>query len=346
MTDTATNHTPAVAAPGRIGQGTAVEQSRAIAEVQAAVVVAQQVPRDTSTARAAMQDSCAMIRLAERAFYRFPRGRETVTGASVYLAKELARCWGNVQHGIAELRRDDEAGESEMMAWAWDVQTNTRSSTTFIVPHRRDKKGGAVPIVDLRDIYENNANMGSRRLREQIFSILPPWFVEEAKDICAATMEKGDGKPLGDRIAGAISVFDGIGVSQVRLEQKMGRPADRWNAYDIAQLTTIHRSIHRREVAVDDEFPPPRVTREELGSGSEATGSEPTPVAPAPDLGQVDERPPTKTQVSQLSSAISGAGIGDGLAWATRLCGREIAAYEDLTRDEVARLLGEIEGGG
>ena len=50
-------------------------------------------------------------------------------------------CWlpggGNVQYGINELRRDDSAGESEMRAWAWDVQNNTRSVRSFIVPHAR-----------------------------------------------------------------------------------------------------------------------------------------------------------------------------------------------------------------
>lgn len=253
-----------------ISQATAVEQSRAVAEVQAAVIVAQQVPRHIDDARSQMRQSCELTGMAERAFYSFPRGGQTVSGASVYLARELARCWGNVQYGITELRRDDTTGESEMQAWAWDVQTNTRSSSTFIVPHKRDKKGGPQPLVDLRDIYENNANQGARRLREAIFSILPKWFTEEAETICHGTLAKGDGKPLEDRIAGAIKAFDTMGVDQKRLETKLGRDAEKWSAYDIAQLMTTHRSLQRNEVTIEDEFPQARVTAAEITEGDAA----------------------------------------------------------------------------
>ena len=282
----ALNDTAPVAAPGRVGQATAVEQSRAVAEVQAAVIVAQQCPRSTTTARTSMTESCQMLGLAERAFYRFPRGGQTVSGPSVHLARELARCWGNVQYGIDELRRDDSHGESEVMAWAWDVQTNSRSSQKFIVPHKRDKRGGPERLTDLRDIYENNANMGARRLREAIFAILPPWFTEEAKEICSATIERGDGRPLAERIEGAVGAFDSLGVTKDRLEQKLGRAADKWSQYDIAQLLITHRSIERGEIAVDDEFPPKRVTPDEITAPEKTAPAPEKP--PAADAGQAD----------------------------------------------------------
>jgi hypothetical protein len=241
-----------------------------------------------------MKASCSMIGLAERAFYKFPRGGETVQGPSVYLARDLARCWGNVQYGIAELRRDDEHGESEMQAWAWDVQTNTRSSNTFIVPHKRDKKGGAVRLVDMRDIYENNTNQGSRRVREAIFSVLPPWFTAEAEELCKQTVEKGDGKPLPERIDAIVKAYDGLGVTLERLERKLGQPRARWTAFDVAQLTIAGKSIRRGEITVEDEFPPVRVTLDEItapapaspsGAGASSDSPEASPSAPAPANG-------------------------------------------------------------
>ncbi|WP_225794730.1 hypothetical protein [Streptomyces aculeolatus] len=260
--------TPAPAVPNRVGQGTAVEQSRAAAEVQAAVVVAQQCPRNMQAAVAEMRESCKQQGLAERAFFRYSRGGSTVTGASVHLARELARCWGNVQYGLVELRRDDDYGQSEMQAFAWDVQTNSRNSSTFIVPHRRDTKNGAKQLTDMRDIYENNANNGARRVREAIFAILPPWFVEEAKALCSQTLKDGGGKPLHTRIADAVKVFERFGVTTAQLEQKIGRPTAKWNEHDVAQLGVIFKSLDRGEVAVEDEFPPERVTADELTGGS------------------------------------------------------------------------------
>ncbi|MCZ7413106.1 hypothetical protein [Streptomyces sp. WMMC897] len=263
-------HAPA---PSRIGQGTAVEQSRAAAEVQAAVVVAQQCPRNIQSAVAEMRESCKQMGLAERAFYRYPKGGQTITGASVHLARELARCWGNVQYGLTELRRDDEYGQSEMQAFAWDVQTNSRNSSTFIVPHRRDTRDGPKQVTDMRDIYELNTNQGSRRVRESIFAILPPWFVEEAKDICNQTLRNGGGKPLAQRVADAIKTFEGIGVTSDRIEARLERDSGKWTEHDVAQLIVIFKSIQRGEVTAEDEFPPQRVSVDEItGQAAAAEG--------------------------------------------------------------------------
>lgn len=256
--------TSAAPTPGFLGQATAIEQSRAVAEVQAAIVVAQQCPRNIQQALADMRDSCKQTRLAERAFYRYPRAGSTVTGASVHLARELARCWGNVQYGIAELRRDDAEGFSEMQAYAWDVQTNTRSAQIFIVPHKRDTKDGTKSLVDMRDVYENNANNGARRLRAAIFSILPPWFVQEAEELCNKTIAEGGGVPLPQRIAAAIATFERQRIAVDRLEQKLGRPSARWTEWDVAQLQVAAQSIARGEVTADEEFPPQRVTAAEI----------------------------------------------------------------------------------
>lgn len=272
---------PPAPSPGRVGQGTAVEQSRAAAEVLAAVEVAQRFPRDVQFARNQMIDSCRQRGLAERAFYRFPRAGGTVTGASVHLARELARCWGHIQYGIAELRRDDEYGQSEMQAWAWDVQTNSRVASTFIVPHLRDTRQGPSQLRELRDIYENNANQGSRRLREQIFAILPPWFVEEAKELCQQTLRDGGGVPLATRITTAIERFAGIGIKARQLEEKIGEPSGRWTEFDVAQLGVVFQSIQRGEVRKEDEFPQPAATAEEILAARKAA-----PPAPADASGQ------------------------------------------------------------
>ena len=274
----------------RVGQQTAVEQSRAVAEVQAAIVVAQQCPRSISHAIDQMREACRQPALAERAFYRFPRGGQTVSGESIHLARELARCWGNVQYGISEMRRDDDYGQSELQAWAWDVETNTRSSTTFIVPHKRDKRGGPERLVDMRDVYENNANNGARRLHEQIFNVVPKWFTEEAKELCSTTLQSGGGKPLAQRVADSVKAFEAKwGITVDQLERKLGRDRDRWTEHDIAQLTVTYKSLDRGEITVADEFDDPRVTADEIvaSSGSATSPEAPetgtTEMAPAPE---------------------------------------------------------------
>ena len=270
----------------RVGQATMVEQSRAVAEALAAMQVAQSRPRNTAACIAEMERSCQMRELADRAFYRFPRAKTTVTGPSIYLARELARCWGHIAYGVFEQRRDDEYGQSEMLAYAWDLQANARVATGFIVPHKRDKTGGPERLVDMRDVYENNANNGARRVREAIYAVLPPWFTERAKTLCTETMKKDDsGKPLPQRAADMIAWFGTkYGVIADQLESKLGRESNRWTEFDLAQLRVVGQSLSRGEVTVDEEFPPPQIRAADLLAGARPA-VQPSAPAAVPDSG-------------------------------------------------------------
>ncbi|WP_406418319.1 hypothetical protein [Streptomyces sp. NBC_01614] len=285
---------PPVAGPDRVGQGTAVEQSRAVAEVQAAIYVARQFPREIGRSRNAMQSACASMALAEKAFYKFPRAGGTVSGPSIHLAKACAQSFGNIQYGVTEMRRDDEYRQSEMQAWAWDVEANTRHVLTFIVPHAKFAKGKVEALIDLRDIYENNANNGARRLREAIFAVIPDWFTEEAGELCRETLNKGDGKPIEQRAEGAIGVFKTLGVSEERLEQKLGRKKQQWTGADIAQLLITLKSIQRRDIAVEEEFPQARITGGEIKANGAGRKSTTPPPDDDPWAGQDVARPGSK----------------------------------------------------
>lgn len=269
-------HTQAPAT--RITQSTAVEQARAVAEVQAAVVVAQQCPRDVSRAIERMRQSCSQKALADRAFYSLPRAGGKVEGSTVHLARELAACWGNVDYGIRELRRDDEAGESEMSAWAWDQETNVRSSRSFIVPHaimatdRPSRTKFRKSLTDLGDIANNNNSVAARAVRETIFTVLPVWFRVEAEEIAAKTLAGGvSGAPLQQQVADAIGHFERTyGVTGGQIEERLQRPRAQWTPQDLAALRVLASEFDRGEKRPVEEFPREdrRVTAEEVAAQS------------------------------------------------------------------------------
>lgn len=279
-------------------QATVVEQSRAIAEVQGALLVADRRPRDRQYALAEALESCRTQDVAQAAFFKFPRGGQSVSGPTIHLARELARCWGNVVYAIVELDRDDDRHMSEMMAYAWDLETNTRSQTQFLVPHKRDKKGGAEVLTDMRDIYENNANMGARRLRECIFSVLPPYLTKAAERACHETLQGGsDEKPLPVRINEAIDAFDKIGISKDRIEAKLG-PVGRFSAVDYANLRVSYGSIQRGEIAAEDEFPRvDRLTGSMISDQSEVKAED-----------QISRHRPAQNQQAALAAADEATG--------------------------------------
>lgn len=309
----------AASTAGYVGQATVVEQSRAAAEVQAAVIMAKRMPRSVPEAIAAMRETCQVMELAEHAFFRYSRGGGQITGPSVNLARELARCWGNMQYGITELERDTVNRQSVMLAFAWDLQTNTRSTTTFIVPWVRDKQGqtDASPLTSVRDQYENNANMGARRVREMVFAVLPKWFTEQGQTICRNTVEHGSTDPLPQRISRIIDAFDELGVHASQLVTKLGRAEGQWGTGDVATLTVIGKSIRVGETTVEDEFPVVdlKVTAAEITGRAQATPLKTAmKTAPSVDIGEqlppdlstdttgnVARDAPDEDQVAQLS---------------------------------------------
>lgn len=268
-------------------QATAVEQARAVAEVAAAVRVAQENPRDEARAVARMRQACGQQALADRAFYSVPRAGGRVEGSSVHLARSLAACWGNVDYGIRELKRDDQAGESELQAWAWDQESNVRSSRSFVVPHARmvgsAKRGDKrrERLDDLGDIANNNNSVAARAVRETIFTILPVWFTAEAEGICAATLRgEGGDQPLAAQIADMIASYESrVGVTRGQLEAYLALPVAEWTPQTIGALRVLGGELSRGERKVADEFPAEqvatsgRVTTEEIAAGAKGGAS-------------------------------------------------------------------------
>lgn len=338
MTDTLPAPAPGGALP-RLGQATAVEQSRAVAEVQAAIFAAYQLPRNEQTARAKMLDSCKVKALADRAFYRVPRGGQHATGASVHLARELARCWRNTHYGVNEMVRDDGYGQSELQAWAWDLESNIRVSATFIVPHKRDRKKGEDPqkLSQMADIYENNANNGARRVRECIFAVLPPWFVEEAKEAATKTLNDGGGVPLPVRIAETIDWWRGKwDITEDQLVAKLGgRSTSRWLDHDLGQLRVISGSLSRGEVMVDEEFPPPVIVAADLTAGRRPAS--PLPAARASEPGEPEPDDATDDGAEDYPHGVTPEALRERLVAQFSKLGQGVGAAQNAV---VARIVG------
>lgn len=232
----------------------AIESERAIAEAQGRLLIAKRFPRDEAGAFARAMDACRRPSLAEVANYRFPRGGQQVEGPSIRLAEELARCWSNIAYGIRELSRKE--GESEMEAFAWDMQTNVLSTQTFTARHLRDKRGGPEALRDERDIYELTANLAARRLRARILAVLPPDLVDAAVAQCRETMKNGSDKPLSDRIREMTQAFTKLGVTAEMLSARLGRPLDSATPDDLVDLRGIYQGIRDGASSVRDWFAP------------------------------------------------------------------------------------------
>jgi hypothetical protein len=220
-------------------------------------MVAREFPRNMAGAEDELRRSCGRLGMARKAFYTFEKGCHTITGPTVQLAREAMRCYGNFQAGMWELQR--RPGWSEMMVFAWDLQTNSRFASTFRVNHileRKAEHGGPrmMEETEVRDIYELNTNMAARRLREQIKAALPVWFMEIAEDECRKTLTGGE--PLPDSIAACVRAFDReLGVPERALVRKVGAPREVWAIHDLLTLRVLFEGLAAGELRRDAEFP-------------------------------------------------------------------------------------------
>lgn len=235
----------------------AVEQSRAIQEVQAAVIMAKKFPRNETQSYNRIIEACKRVGLAQKANYSYPRGNETVSGPSIRLAETLAKYWGNLQFGIVEV--SNQGGVSEVQAYAWDLETNTRQVKQFSVKHvRYSKAGGIVKLTDPRDIYEVAANQGARRLRTCILGVLPHDVIDAAVKECRKTLAGDNKEPIGDKIRRCVSQFSEFSISQEMLENKLGHKIEATTRDELIDLGEIYNSLKDKIGKVEDYFEKPK----------------------------------------------------------------------------------------
>jgi hypothetical protein len=303
------------------GQGgmVAVASSRQAQEVQAAMAIAKRFPRDEEQAFSAIMRACQRKGLAEAALYSYPRGGQQITGPSIRLAEALAQSWGNLDFGIIELEQRD--GESTVMAYCWDLQTNTRQAKVFQVAHERKAGGQIKRLDDPRDVYELVANQGARRMRSCILGVIPGDVIDAAIEQCEKTIKGGNKEPLIDRIRIMATKFaEDFSVSVPMLEKKLGHKLDATNEQEMVLLRKIYTSLKDGMSSRDqwfelvDTVEKPKIFATPKDSPKAADS---TPVAPSEPTGSPDstqaapQTEPPQQEQGQSAPTVPNATLGE-----------------------------------
>lgn len=216
--------------------------SRQTQEVQGQIIMAKKFPRDENESYSRIMRACQRRTLAEKASYEYRRGDTKINAPSIRLAEVAAQNWGNISFGIVEL--EQKSGESTVMSFAWDLETNVRQEKIFTVPHIRHTKKGDYPLTDPRDVYEMVANQGARRLRACILGIIPGDIIESAMEQCNKTLIEGEKKPLADVVKEVCLYFQrDHNVPIDALEKFIGCKADAFSMNDCIRLRKVYNAI-------------------------------------------------------------------------------------------------------
>jgi hypothetical protein len=255
-----------------IGGLTTVESQRAVAEVQARMIIARTNPRDPVRAVERIMNACTRPTLAESAIYQYARGGTDIRGPSIRLAEAIAQQWGNIASGIKEISRH--GGYSECVAYAWDLETGFYDERQYQVRHWRDTRQGGYQLQDERDIYELIANFGQRRKRAVLLTVIPGDVTEAALEQCERTMQAAaDVTP--DGVKKLIEAFAEFGVTVPQIETRIQRRLDAIRPAQIVILRKIFTSLK-------DGMSQPADWFDAIAGESQASSEDPAATTPAP----------------------------------------------------------------
>jgi hypothetical protein len=233
--------------------------NRAVAEIQAQVILAKRFPRDQKESVDRILRDCSRATLAEKAMYTYKRGTSLITGPSIRLAECIQRGWGNMNAGVKTGEKTDH--DSLMIAYAWDIETNAYYSTEFRVAHTRDRKSGRKDLVDERDIYEMESNQAARRVRTCILKLVPGDVVDAAVERCGHTLAASVGDIAKARTA-MLDTFKAMGVTKDMIEKRLGHRIESVEPGEIVTMRNIFNSLRDKMATVEDYFETPKAPEE------------------------------------------------------------------------------------
>lgn len=249
----------------------AAKSASALQEIQGAIFLAKQFPRDEQTVFGKLMTACRRASLAKAAAYAFPRGGATVTGPSVNIARVAAQVYGNVRWGLDVIRSDED--EMTIEGWAWDIENNVKVTAQDHFKKLIYRKAGGWIKPDERDLRELVNRRGAILVRNCLLQILPKDLIEDALAICKQTLVKGIKDPKGESKQ-LIVDFGAYNVT-VEMLQEYAQSKE-WDAETIIELQGVLNSIREGNTKVRDHFfkkeeeatdPPPTITPGQMSAG-------------------------------------------------------------------------------
>lgn len=236
--------------------------------------------------------SCQRAGVAEEAEYEYSRGGTAITGPTIKLLELVAQKWGNLTWGFRELARHEgspgQPGSSVVQAYAWDLESNSRRTVDFVVPHAIKAHGKTKVLTDDRDVYELIANVAQRRVRTSLENVVPRDIVDAAVEECRKTLKTNEAMSP-EKTAKMVKAFSEFGVTQAHIETWLQRRIDTMTPAQMVRLRRIYTSLRDGMSTAADWFvmeeaakkTPMDAAKDALRKKAPVAEQKPTPPPPA-----------------------------------------------------------------
>ena len=266
------------------------EQTRA--EVYGAMTLAKKFPRDEVKSRELIIQTCESIKFADSAIYKKPiGGGKTIEGASIRLAEEILRNWGNVK--VFKSVIYDDSVRRMIRVVCYDLQTNASYSEDAVIEktvERKSSKGRTV-ISERTNSYGEKVCLlaatedemmikegakTSKMIRNAGLRLIPQHIKEEAIAKAKEVIRAGLSKNIDVSIKKMVESFELIKVKTSDLEKYLNHPITQLSVDEIANLKMVYQTIKDGEskwsdYVSDGESKPETETAQMGEEGGEAS---------------------------------------------------------------------------
>ncbi len=370
-----------VASDAPENMGLELAKAEGQSEIYYAVLMSKKFPRNEPTLQSKILTACDNETFAEGAYYSFKRGSKKnektgewenniVSGPSIRMAREAARVWQNIRTGFVITHDDDES--RGIVGYAWDVENNVRFTSAdffkkLIMRKTKADQPAEPKTADERELRELTNRRASILIRNNILSLFPAYFIDQAVETCKRTAAGGNKTDIKERIVLMQRAFGKIGISGEALSKYLGKPLQACDREELANLRGIHEALRDGVISpLEREAMFGPIT--EVGNGLEGakTGAQAlsegdfrvmdTP-DPGPPEGKPAEQPAEQSKKEDTHKPYSWQGLSDGqrklLFAEARKNGKNekdlkfymkenfgIESTKDLTQDQFNDLLG------
>ena len=219
------------------------------------IQIARDFPRKLDDVDKKLRLVCSDVDFAESAIFVRPVGNKEIRGPSIRLAEELARIVGNIEYGAIRHQGESTDKFTKYEVMAFDKESNVIARSFHEVSHYRHKKDG-------NGYYEKRPQQisemvdadVSKKLRTQIFRIIPKTLTIKAYNYCMQTIKTGRRKAM--TFKGVIEAFQQVdsSITQEMIEKKIGLEASAMNKEHFAELRIYYKSLINGDITVAEMF--------------------------------------------------------------------------------------------
>lgn len=285
--------------------------------------VAVQKPRSLSVVAKNVLAEAQMA--GESFYYGWNQSGKHIEGPTVNLAYAIARNYGN-----CAIETDVEETASHYMVKAVFIDLETGFSCPRTFRQRKSLDMGKMDKDRVEDIALQIAE--SKAVRNAIVKAMPSWLIEKAIDIAKDAVKKGVGANIVESRAKALKIWEGVGVTQERIEGVYGA-IDTWTPEALAAMKGNWSAYKEGRISLTELFPESKPPEAAEKKSTKATANVKTKSTPKTE-------PPSTTQ--ETSGTSDGADAEDDRFW-TKPQAESAAQGESfgVTRAQIREKLGK-----